>query len=129
MQTISIDGEHLTIEEIVAVARHGAKVTLSNVAREAIDKSHTWVEDIIASGAPVYGINTGFGVFAEKRIPPEESAKLSRNLILSHAVATGPAFDDDRLAVSIDCVKVAFSGVNTGRDKIAQVHPNQTDHF
>jgi histidine ammonia-lyase len=101
MQTVSIDGEHLTIEEIISVARHGAKVGLSPVAREVIDTSHTWVEEIIASGAPVYGINTGFGVFAEKRIPPEESAKLSRNLILSHAVGTGSAFDDEVVRAAI----------------------------
>ena len=115
MQTVSIDGEHLTIEEIVAVARDGAKVTLSPVAREAIHTSHRWVEDIIASGAPVYGINTGFGVFAEKRILPEESAQLSRNLILSHAVGTGPAFDDEvvRAAILVRANTLAkgYSGV------------------
>jgi histidine ammonia-lyase len=89
MQKITIDGSHLTIEEIVAVARHGAEVMLAPPAREAIQTSHLWIEDIVARGEPVYGINTGFGVFAEKRIRPEESAQLSRNLILSHAVGTG----------------------------------------
>ncbi len=45
---------------------------------------------IAASPKAVYGINTGFGIFSDQRIPPSASALLSRNLILSHAVATGP---------------------------------------
>jgi histidine ammonia-lyase len=48
------------------------------------------VEGIIAEDRPVYGINTGFGIFADRRISKEDAATLSRNLIISHAVATGP---------------------------------------
>lgn len=101
MRTVILTGEHLTIEEITAVARHGANVALAPAARQAMDTSHQWIEDIIACGEPVYGINTGFGVFAEKRIPPEHSAQLSRNLILSHAVATGPPFADEIVRAAI----------------------------
>jgi histidine ammonia-lyase len=89
MQTVTIDGEYLNVEQIVAVARHGAEVALAPNAREAIQTSRDWVEEIIQKGNPVYGINTGFGCFAEQRIKPEESAQLSRNLILSHAVGVG----------------------------------------
>src|SRR5690606_17211723 len=39
---------------------------------------------------PVYGINTGFGIFADRQISPEDARTLNRNLILSHATATGP---------------------------------------
>lgn len=115
MKPITIDGEHLTIEEIVAVARHGAKVELASSAREAIHRAHTWVEDIITRGEPVYGINTGFGIFAEQRIPSEDSAKLSRNLILSHAVGTGDPLPDEivRAAILVRANTLAkgFSGV------------------
>ncbi len=115
MQTVSIDGEGLTIAEIVAVARHGARVKLTSTAREAMHTSHTWVEDIINRGEPVYGINTGFGIFAEQRIPNKEFAKLSRNLILSHAVATGSPFADEvvRAAILVRANTLAkgFSGV------------------
>jgi histidine ammonia-lyase len=95
MHTVTIDGEHLTIEGIVAVARFGAKVALASSARDAMEKSRRWVEEIIARGDPVYGINTGFGVFAEQSIPPEACAQLSRNLILSHAVGTGEPLADE----------------------------------
>lgn len=90
-----IDGHHLTIEEVVAVARHGEPVRLAPAAKERMAQSYAWVEHIVRQGRPVYGINTGFGVFAERRIPNETSARLSRNLILSHAVATGPALPEE----------------------------------
>ncbi len=113
--TIEIDGSHLTIEELVSVARHGEEVSLSQGARKAIKRSHEWVKSIIDQGEPVYGINTGFGIFSEKRIPASDSARLSRNLILSHAVGTGAPFDDEvvRAAILVRANTLAkgFSGV------------------
>lgn len=75
MKTITIDGDHLKIEEIVAVARQGALVELAPSARKSIARSREWVENIISREEPVYGINTGFGIFAEQKIPSEDSAK------------------------------------------------------
>lgn len=88
---VVIDGHHLTLDEVVAVARDGAQVSLAPAARERLQQAQRWVEQIVAEGRPVYGINTGFGVFADRRISPSQSAQLSRNLVLSHAVGTGPA--------------------------------------
>jgi len=87
---ITINGNNLTIEEVDAVARGSKQVELAPEAYQAIEQSHAWVEDILAAEKPVYGINTGFGIFSDKKISQEDAAKLSRNLILSHAVATGP---------------------------------------
>ena len=87
---LMIDGNTLTIAGIVAVARHAEPVGLAAEARQRMQTSQEWVRQMVAAGDPVYGINTGFGIFADQRIPPEASARLSRNLILSHAVATGP---------------------------------------
>ena len=47
MQRIAIDGSHLTIDEIIAVARHGAEVQLAPEAYEVIQTSYKWVADII----------------------------------------------------------------------------------
>ncbi|MBG0788413.1 MAG: aromatic amino acid lyase, partial [Anaerolineaceae bacterium] len=58
---MTIDGSHLTIEDIVAVARRGAQVEIAPSARDAINQARGWVEEIVAKGDPVYGINTGFG--------------------------------------------------------------------
>lgn len=115
MTTITIDGEHLTIEEIVAVARHGSKVALASAARRRVEESRAWVEKIVQAGEPVYGINTGFGIFAEQRIPSSDSALLSRNLILSHAVGTGAPLPDEvvRAAILVRANTLAkgYSGV------------------
>ena len=92
---ITLTGDTLTVEEVVAVARHGEKVSLSPEARARVERAHRWVQDIVTAGKPVYGINTGFGIFADRRISGEASAQLSRNLILSHAVGTGDPLPPD----------------------------------
>lgn len=88
--TIEIDGEHLSLHDVQAVARGQAQVSLAPAARQRVARSQAWVGEIIARGKPVYGINTGFGIFADKQISPEDARSLNRNLILSHAVGTGP---------------------------------------
>ncbi|QYK50309.1 MAG: histidine ammonia-lyase [Anaerolineales bacterium] len=87
---IEIDGEHLSLHDVVQVAHGQAEVRLASAARQRVAQSQAWVDEIIARGKPVYGINTGFGIFADKQISPEDARTLNRNLILSHATATGP---------------------------------------
>jgi histidine ammonia-lyase len=55
-------------------------------------QSHAWVEALVARGQPVYGINTGFGVFADRRISADDTERLQRNLILSHSAGVGEPF-------------------------------------
>lgn len=86
---IEIDGHHLSLEDVVRVAREGVPVAISAAGRQNIERSRQWMETILETDRPVYGINTGFGIFADRRIPSRDSARLSRNLILSHAVGTG----------------------------------------
>jgi len=66
---LTIDGNTLTISEVVAVARHGEDVELTSQAKENIRRARAWVQGIIAAGEPVYGINTGFGIFSDRRCP------------------------------------------------------------
>jgi histidine ammonia-lyase len=112
---IEIDGNQLTIQQVVAVARNGEQTKLSDYARQHMLQSYAWVQSIVAAGRPVYGINTGFGIFADQRISPSDSNRLTRNLILSHAVATGPALPRElvRAAMLIRANTLAsgFSGV------------------
>ena len=89
---IYIDGNHLTIDEIVRVARSNEQVSLTASARKVITRSEKWLNAIAAKDEAIYGINTGLGSFSTSRIPNEQSARLSRNLILSHAVGSGPVF-------------------------------------
>ncbi|MBE0695952.1 MAG: histidine ammonia-lyase [Anaerolineaceae bacterium] len=86
---VEINGNNLTYQDLVKVARQGEAVSISAEGVRAITASRQRLEAIFETNRPVYGINTGFGIFAEYPIPSDASAKLSRNLILSHAVGTG----------------------------------------
>ncbi|MEJ2411742.1 MAG: aromatic amino acid lyase, partial [Anaerolineales bacterium] len=87
---IKIDGNSLTTTDIQRVAVEREQVTLQPTAIDSIQRSRLLVEEIIEQGDPVYGINTGFGIFADKSISSKETRILNRNLILSHSVGTGP---------------------------------------
>ncbi len=112
---IVIDGHRLTIGEVIAVAREGAQVRLAPAARERMAQSYAWVQAIAQGKDPVYGINTGFGLFADRRIPGEDAATLSRNLILSHAVATGPSLPAEvvraAMLIRANTLALGYSGI------------------
>jgi histidine ammonia-lyase len=88
---VTINGNQLTIEQVVQVARQNDPVVLDPGSRANIEQANHWIQEIIMQGKPVYGINTGFGIFADRLISDQDAALLSRNLILSHAVGTGDA--------------------------------------
>ena len=69
----------------------GASPTLDADCRAAVHASADSVARIVAKGAPVYGINTGFGKLASVRIPAEDLETLQRNIVLSHAAGVGEA--------------------------------------
>jgi histidine ammonia-lyase len=93
-EPLSIDGHSLTLEVVAGVARaaDSRRVELDPVARRRMEQSHQWVQALIARGDPVYGLNTGFGVFADRPVSGEDAQRLQRNLILSHAVGVGEPF-------------------------------------
>lgn len=69
----------------------GAPAKLDDASLDRIRASAASVERIVAGGETVYGINTGFGLLANTRIPPERLAELQRNLIVSHSCGLGDA--------------------------------------
>jgi histidine ammonia-lyase len=71
-----------------AIAR-GEAFSLDPASAPAIAASAAAVDAIVDKGAPVYGINTGFGKLASVRIPPDELGQLQRNIVLSHAAGVG----------------------------------------
>jgi len=88
---IELTGETLTIEDVVAVARHGARVApLSNTVRDRMQRSRDWVKAAIRQdGKVVYGVNTGFGSLATQQIAAEQTRQLSRNLVLTCVSGVG----------------------------------------
>jgi len=126
---LNIDGIQLTIEDVIAVARRGEAVDIDPAARERMVRSQRWVQEIAAADLPVYGINTGFGIFAERRISSHDSAHLSRNLILSHAVATGPDLPTEivRAAMLIRANTLA-SGFSGARPEVVETLLEMLNH-
>lgn len=92
---IYLDGNHLTLEEVIRAARENEKVDLSPTGEEQILKSRKIVDKILEEERPVYGISTGFGDFSKVFIEKSKRAKLQRNLILSHATGVGEYFSKD----------------------------------
>ncbi|HQN05568.1 MAG TPA: histidine ammonia-lyase [Anaerolineaceae bacterium] len=86
---ILLDGESLTLSQLVEIARNNTDVSLAPEGRQKVIQANQWLESILKQEAPVYGINTGFGIFADKLIQPGDIRQLSRNLILSHSVPLG----------------------------------------
>ena len=113
--TVTIDGESLTIEDVVRVARHGEDVTLTDDARMKIEKSRQVIEAAIREGRTVYGVNTGFGDLANVSIAASDVADLQVNLIRSHSVGVGEPFPEEvvrgMMLLRANALAKGFSGV------------------
>jgi histidine ammonia-lyase len=86
---IELDGETLTVDQLVAIADTGAQIGLSPRARQRVRAAREVIERRAEGDAAVYGVNTGFGSFAETRIGKDDLAALQLNLIRSHAAGVG----------------------------------------
>ena len=80
----------VTPEQVLAVARGGAGVVLSDEALAAVAATRAVVEALADDAEPHYGISTGFGALATTHIPTDRRAALQRSLIRSHAAGSGP---------------------------------------
>jgi histidine ammonia-lyase len=89
---IVLTGADLTVAHVEAVARHGADALLDIHARERMQEARDVIESLVAEGAVVYGVTTGFGALASTSIAPTEAGRLQANLLMSHAAGVGPAF-------------------------------------
>jgi histidine ammonia-lyase len=92
---VVIDGAPLSLEEVERVARHRAAVALGPNGRERLTRSRAALDAALADGAPIYGVNTGFGSLARVRISPQDLQGVQQNLILSHAAGVGEPLSED----------------------------------
>jgi histidine ammonia-lyase len=90
MESVRVGVGPVSDDDVLAVARDGAGVTLSDDALAAIDRARAVVEELAAAPTPAYGISTGFGALATRHIPAEMRDQLQRSLIRSHAAGSGP---------------------------------------
>ncbi|WKD58311.1 Histidine ammonia-lyase [Corynebacterium capitovis DSM 44611] len=93
--TITVGIGALSIEEVVAVARHGATVEIDPAALEEVAATRQRVEELANDPTPVYGISTGFGALARRHIPEEMRAQLQLSLVRSHAAGSGPEVEEE----------------------------------
>ena len=114
--TITIDDEHLTIEDVVRVARNHEKVKLSEKAKKKVEASRRIVEKKIEKKERIYGHTTGVGGFRDVFLKPELLELFQTNLITSHSSGVGDPFPEDivRATTSIRINQLArgYSGVS-----------------
>jgi len=94
MKTISLDGEHLSLEEVHEVAEGRAQVRISPAVGRKVKRSRDFVERALLQGESIYGVTTGFGMLSDQVIDHSQIEALQRNLIRSHSVGVGPCFDE-----------------------------------
>ena len=133
MKEIVLNGKDLTLESLIRITRNGAQVCASLEAMEDVKKSRALVEELVAGGRPMYGINTGFGRFSEVAIPEEDINLLQIKLILADAAGVGAPLPTDvvrgMLVMRANSLLNGFSGVrpvviNTILDMLNRgVHP------
>lgn len=129
---VEIDGASLTLEQTAAVA-DGAHVALAGGARNRIARARSFVEEIVARGEVVYGINTGFGALADVSIPQEKLRELQVNLVRSHSCGVGEPLPERAVrAMMLQRANVLSKGYSGCRVEIietllamlnARVHP------
>src|SRR5512141_851968 len=87
--TIVLDGSSLTIEKIVAIARHGEKVELAPEALERIKVCRAMLEEKLANKEIMYGTNTGIGEFSETMLNDDQVKESEKYLSYNHAAGIG----------------------------------------
>ncbi|MGH8273583.1 MAG: histidine ammonia-lyase [Gammaproteobacteria bacterium] len=87
--TLELDGRSLGIAAITEYLEVPGKVALAGSARAAMEASAANVATVLARGKAVYGINTGFGALASKRIADADLTTLQYNLVRSHSAGVG----------------------------------------
>ena len=113
---IFLDGSSLTIEALLDIADRNVPVALTDAARERVRAARAVVEARARGDEPAYGINTGFGSFADVRIPADALETLQLNLLRSHAAGVGellpPRTVRAVIALRANVLAKGFSGIS-----------------
>jgi histidine ammonia-lyase len=117
MDTLILDGQPLTLAEIEAVSLFGRNVAITSAALARVAQSRAHIEEILAAGQTVYGVNTGFGKLSDVRIPDGSLAQLQTNLVRSHAGGVGQPLSEAEsramLLLRANVLAKGFSGCRT----------------
>src|SRR6202048_2067740 len=115
---VTLDAQSLLPAAVVAVARHGERVSLGPQAKPRLQRARTLVDRLVAEDRVVYGLTTGVGALKNVRIPPADTRQLQRNLFMSHAVGVGPPLSEELvragMLVRVNQFCQGTSGVSPG---------------
>jgi histidine ammonia-lyase len=121
VDTVTIGSSGMTLDDVIAVARHQASVVVSAEALAAMSSSRAKVEELARSEVPVYGISTGFGALANRHIPVDSRVQLQRSLVRSHAAGMGDPVEREVVrALMLLRLKTLCSGRTGARPVVAE---------
>jgi histidine ammonia-lyase len=121
--TITLNSSGLTMEQVVEVARNGAKIEISKEALEKMAVTRAHIETLAKAEVPVYGISTGFGALAHQHIAPEDRVQLQKSLIRSHAAGMGDPVEKEVVrALMLLRLKTLISGRTGVRPELATTY-------
>ncbi|MCU1505704.1 MAG: histidine ammonia-lyase [Microbacteriaceae bacterium] len=118
MNTVVLGIGALSFDEVVAVARDGAKVAIGEDSRAAMAESRAVIDALAEDSVPHYGVSTGFGALATKQVPKALRAQLQRSLIRSHAAGSGPEVEREVVRALL---LLRLSTLTTGRTGVRVV--------
>jgi histidine ammonia-lyase len=111
---LELNGQQLTLQQIVDVASRKEQVTLGDAARLRVDEARRVVEDIVAQQRTVYGVNTGFGKLSDVSIAQADLRQLQLNLVRSHSCGLGEPLSEPEaramLLLRANVLATGFSG-------------------
>ncbi|HXO15600.1 MAG TPA: histidine ammonia-lyase [Steroidobacteraceae bacterium] len=115
--SLKLGSRPLRLADLRRVYEGPVSVQIDAAALGAVREAHAVTARLAAADAPAYGINTGFGLLANTRIPAAQRTLLQRNIILSHSSGVGPLLDDAivrlTLVLKLASLLQGFSGVST----------------
>jgi histidine ammonia-lyase len=94
-ERVVLDGTPLTVDQVVAVARYGARVEIHETAVAGMAESRAVIDGLAQDAVPHYGVSTGFGALARRHIPMEMRTQLQLSLVRSHAAGSGPEVETE----------------------------------
>lgn len=116
---LQLNGQQLTLQQIVDIAEGREQVVLGSEARARVDQACQVVHDIVKEGRTVYGVNTGFGKLSDVRIDSADLAQLQLNLVRSHSCGLGePLSEPEARAMLLLRANVLASGFSGARPHV-----------
>jgi histidine ammonia-lyase len=95
MKPIIIGVERMTLEDLIAISRRGAKVRLAEESEQRIEKARKLIDQWVKEEKSIYGVTTGFGALSDVAISTKDTRQLQQNILMSHSAGTGNVLDEE----------------------------------